>query len=107
MTEKAYDEKGAWATFKQAAPLINKIVSGKAGKGNAAEQRRTLEKPPVAKDDGRRKRSTGRSAVFNTKLKPDFRAKLFTLADERGIGVAALLEQIVEEWESKRGKGHA
>jgi hypothetical protein len=107
MTDKpAYDEKAAWGAFKKTAPLIGRLVDGKAGKGNAARQRKKFEKPLVPKDDGRRKRSTGRTAVWNTKLKPDFRAKLFGLANSRGIGVAALLEQIVEEWEasSKRGE---
>ena len=103
MTDKpTYDEKAAWGVFKKEAPLIGRLVDGKAGKGSAAHQRKKLEKPPVPKDDGRRKRATGRSAVFNTKLKPEFRAKLFDLADKRGIGVAALLEQIVEEWEGAK-----
>ena len=104
MTEKNYDEKSAWGKFKAVAPIVGKLVNGQAGKGNAAQQRKMLEKPPVSKDDGRRRRSTGRTAVFNTKLKPEFRAKLFDLADQRGLAVAALLEQIVEEWEAKRGK---
>jgi hypothetical protein len=106
MTDKAFDEKGAWGLFKAGASNVSQLVNGKVGKGNAASQRKKLEKAPVPKADGRRKRATGRTAVFNTKLKPDFRTKLFGLADSRGIGVAALLEQIVEEWEaSSKGGG--
>jgi hypothetical protein len=36
---------------------------------------------------------TGRTEVFNTKLRPEFRAKLFSLAKERGIGVAVSAEE--------------
>ena len=54
MTEKIWDEKGAWGTFKKIAPHIGQLVDRKAGKGNAAHQRKALEKSPVPKDDGRR-----------------------------------------------------
>ena len=103
MTDKAYDEKGAWNLFKKKAPAIGQLVDGKLGKGSAADRRRQLEKPPISKDDGRRQRATGRSKVFNTKLKPEFRDELFALAAERNIGVAELLEQIVTEWKALRG----
>jgi hypothetical protein len=104
MTEKAYDEKRAWGIFKKTAPQVGSLVNGKAGKGGAADQRHKLEKPPVAKDDGRRAKATGRTKVFNTKLKPEFRDKLFALANERKIGVAELLELIVGEWEQTKAK---
>lgn len=103
-TEKTWDDKGAWGTWRKVAPTINRMVGNKAGKGNAAEQRAALEKPPVSKDDGRRKRATGRTEVFNTKLKPEFRDKIFAMSKEKGIAVAALLEQVFEEWEQLKAQ---
>ena len=53
MTDKAiFDEKGAWGKFKTLAPLVYKLVNSKAGKGNAGDQRRALEKPPVWPESG-------------------------------------------------------
>lgn len=48
--------------------------------------------------DGRRLRATGRTMQFNIKVKPEFRDEIFTLAAERGIGMAAMLEIILDEW---------
>jgi hypothetical protein len=81
----------AWGKFTAGATKISQLVNGKVGKGDAATKRAELEKPPISKDDGRRKRATGRTAVFNTKLKPEFRAKLFALAEAEEVAVAAML----------------
>ncbi|MFM1815366.1 MAG: hypothetical protein RLZ98_2061 [Pseudomonadota bacterium] len=53
--------------------------------------------------DGRRLRATGRTVQFNLKVKPDFRDEIFALAAERGIGMAAMLEIILQEWKAKAG----
>jgi hypothetical protein len=73
-------------------------------KGVTAASRDALEKPPLPASDPRRQRSTGRTAQTNIKLKPDFREELFSLAAERNIGLAELMEQIVAEWKAERGK---
>jgi hypothetical protein len=107
MSDKPWSEKNAWSAFRNLAPKVSELVNGKPkdGKAGAAEKRKKREKSPVPKEDGRRKRSTGRTAIFNTKLKPEFRAELFELAAKQDIAVAALLEKIVEEWKAfKRGR---
>jgi len=95
------DEKTSWDLFRKNA--ANFFRPGGSKPKSALAQRKAGEKKPVSAGDGRRGRSTGRTAVLNTKLKPEFREKLFTLAAERDIGIAALLEKVFEEWESKRG----
>ena len=101
-----FDQIGAWAKLHE---KIGGIAGGILKPGGskpkgAVAQRKAGERKPVAAGDGRRGQFTGRTAVLNTKLKPEFREKLFALAAERGIGIAALLEQVLEEWESMRGK---
>jgi hypothetical protein len=104
MTEKGFDEKDAWSRFKSLAPKVRDLVT-RGKKAGAAEVRREREKPPIGKDDGRRKRSTGRTAVFNTKLKPEVRAKIFALAQKQGVAAAAVIEQLLEHWETSPKRG--
>jgi hypothetical protein len=97
-------ELGSWARLRKAATDATALLNGGKPK-SAVEQRKLGERKVVKPDDGRRQRATGRTKVFNTKLRPDFRDKLFALAAQRDIGVAELLEQIVAEWEAgKRGR---
>lgn len=76
-------------------------------KGATVKSRAEAEKPPVLPTDGRRLRSTGRTQQLNMKVKPAFRSELEALADQRGIGLAEMLERILAEWKALGGKGVA
>lgn len=94
------DEKGAWTSFTSG------MTSVFSTNKKPAERRRKLEKPLIPAGDGRRKRATGRSAVFNTKLQPWLREELFEEAHRRGIAVSALLEIVWKDWKGgQRGGG--
>lgn len=79
----------------------------KKSPAQSLEQRREAEKPLPKKTDGRRLKNTGRSDQFNIKVKPAWRDEIAALADERDIGMAEMLERIVEEWKSLGGKGRS
>lgn len=97
------DEAGKWGVLRKRVASLTGL-SGNSAK-SAVEQRREGEgkKPKAGADRGGRP-STGRTKVFNTKLKPEFRAKLFNLAKERGVGVAAVLEDAFAELETLRAE---
>jgi hypothetical protein len=52
--------------------------------------------------DGRSKRATGRTVKMTIKVRPEFKAKLATIAASRDIGMAEVLEAAIEALEGKR-----
>jgi hypothetical protein len=99
-------ESTLWKGVRNASKMAAEAVGLSGGKAKSAvEQRREGEgKTPKAGAGRGGRPSTGRTEVFNTKLRPEFRAKLFSLAKQRGIGVAAVLEEGFAELEALRAE---
>jgi hypothetical protein len=94
-------ESALWKGMRNASKMAAEAVGLSSSKAKSAvEQRREGEGKKPKATGGRP--STGRTAVFNTKLRPEFRAMLFDLARQRGIGVAAVLEDAFAELEELR-----
>jgi hypothetical protein len=52
--------------------------------------------------DGRSRRATGRTVKMTIKVRPEFKAKLATLAAARDTGMAEILEAALDALEGKR-----
>lgn len=64
--------------------------------------RRAKEKRHALRpDDGRRKRATGRTAQFNTKMKPDLRDRVAQASRMTGKAIAVLVEEALEAYLQK------
>lgn len=73
------------ATFATAPELK---AASKPRNRRAAEKRHGLRH-----DDGRRKRATGRTAQFNLKIRPEYKARMTEIAQSNGVLLAELAEQ--------------
>jgi hypothetical protein len=98
-TKTPDDVAAAWGRMVAAA--------GKAKTpGFSVKSKLALERPPVPPTDGRRKRGKGeRTQQLNVKMKPPIVAELKTLAKQRDIGLAEMLERMLSEWKALGGKG--
>jgi hypothetical protein len=100
----ALEDEGPGDIVKEFA---SRAMRGWASKkrGASLEARRETDKPVPDKEDGRRRRATGRDLQFNIKVKPEWREEVRRLSEERDIGMAELLENILAEWKALKSKG--
>ena len=68
-------------------------------RGSSAETRRKAEKKAsISETDGRRLRRTGRTVQLNIKVKPEFKKQLQRLSKSNKVGMAEMLEIVLEQW---------
>lgn len=78
-------------------------------KAGSPKVRRAAEKKHALKhDDGRSKRATGRTAQFNLKIKPDYKARMVEAAKTHNVLLAELAERafdlLLAELAATKGK---
>ena len=71
---------------------------------HSAAGRRVAETKPMHHRDGRKLRTTGRTAQMNLKVRPDFRDHIVAVAEADGIMMVELIEAAVEEYLERLGR---
>lgn len=87
-------------------PGINDKTNNNLTQPNLVEKELTKKTTRATKTkllDGRSLRKTGRTVQFNTKVTPEFNAKIKLIAQRDGFLLAEVLELAVECYEKNRG----
>jgi hypothetical protein len=73
-------------------------------KGASVADRRAAEKPELSPTDGRRLRRTGRDVPVNFKVRPEWKQRLYNLAEAQGVAMVEILERALDAYERETSR---